>query len=159
MVLNVIEGILDLRYVESIREEEGGTYGVGIMTSLSKWPIEKATMQITFDCDPERAIELKEKVYAELKKLAMEGPSNEDLSKTVENILKDRQENKEHNSYYLSTLYNFYLYGINFDDPANYEEIAKGLNVNDVRKVMQAFYDNPNIVDVVFVPKEEAVAE
>lgn len=159
MVLNVIEGILDLRYVESIREEEGGTYGVGIMTSLSKWPTEKALMQINFDCDPERAVDLKEKVYAELDILATEGPSEEDLSKTVENILKDRQENKEHNSYYLSTLYNYYLYGINFDDPANYEDIVKSLTVKDVKKVMQSFYDEPNIVDVVFVPKEEAAAE
>ncbi|MCK4880068.1 MAG: insulinase family protein, partial [Bacteroidales bacterium] len=159
MVGRVIEGILDLRYVESIREEEGGTYGVRIRASMRKWPVEKATMQINFDCDPARATELKEKVYAELEKLASEGPSEEDLSKIVENILKERQENKEHNAYYLLTLYNYYLFGINFDDPANYEDIVKGLTTDDVKKVMHAFYDNPNIVDVVFVPKEEAAVE
>ncbi|MCD4710343.1 MAG: insulinase family protein, partial [Bacteroidales bacterium] len=159
MVGRVVEGILDLRYVESIREEEGGTYGVGVRTSMSKWPVEKATIRINFDCDPERATELKEKVYAELEKLARKGPSEEDLSKTVKNILKERQESKEHNAYYLSTLYNYYIYGINFNDPANYEDIIKNLTVKDVKKMMQAFYDFPNIVDVVFVPKEEAVSE
>jgi zinc protease len=159
MVMRVIKGILDLRYVESIREEEGGTYGVGLRTSLSKWPVEKASMQITFDCDPERAADLKEKVFAELEKLASEGPSEGDLSKTIENILKGRQESKEHNAYYLSTLFSYYLYGINFDDPANYEDIVKGLTPKDVKNVMQAFYDDPNIVDVVFVPKEAAAAE
>ena len=158
MVMRVIEGILDLRYVESIREEEGGTYGVRIRTSLSKWPLEKAAMQINFDCDPERAADLKQKVYAELENLAAEGPSKEDLSKTTENILKDRQESKEHNSYYLSTLFSYYLYGINFDDPANYEDIVRDLSAKDVQKVMQAFFDDPNIVDVVFVPKEEVAA-
>lgn len=159
MVMRIIEGILDLRYVESIREEEGGTYGVGIRTSLNKWPMEKATMQINFDCDPDRAEDLKEKVFAEMEKLAAEGPTEEDLSKTRENILKDRQENKEHNSYYLSTLYNYYLYGINFDDPANYEDIVEGLTTADVQKVMQAFYKDPNMVDVVFVPEVKAEAE
>jgi len=159
MVMRVIEGILDLRYMESIREEEGGTYGVGIMTSLNKWPLEKATMQINFDCDPERAQDLKEKVFAELEKLATEGPSEEDLSKTTENILKDRQESKEHNSYYLATLYNYYLYGINFDDPANYEDIVNGLTAADVKNVMQAFYTDPNIVDVVFVPEAAEATE
>jgi len=159
MVLRVIEGILDLRYVESIREEEGGTYGVRIRTSLSKWPVEKASMQINFDCDPERAADLKEKVYAELKNLASEGPSEEDLSKTLENIMKDRQESKEHNAYYLSNLYNFYVYGINFDDSSNFENIVKSLTVKDVKKVMKEFYSSPNIVDVVFVPEEEAAAE
>ena len=81
------------------------------------------------------------------------------MLKLTENILKGRQESKEHNAYYLSTLFNYYLYGINFDDPANYEDIVNGLTVKDVKKVMQEFYDDPNIVDVVFVPKEEAAAE
>ena len=36
MVMRVIEGILVLRYMESIREEEGGTYGVGIRNSVRK---------------------------------------------------------------------------------------------------------------------------
>ncbi len=159
MVLRVIEGILDLRYVESIREEEGGTYGVSVRTSLEKWPLEKASMQLRFDCDPARAADLKEKVFAELEKLAREGSTEEDLSKTVENILKSREESKEHNAYYLSNLYSYYLYGINYDDPVNYENILKGLTVKDVKQVMSAFYDNPNIVDVVFVPKEETPAE
>jgi len=159
MVLRIIEGILDLRYVESIREEEGGTYGVRIRTSVSKWPLEKASMQINFDCDPERAADLKEKVYAELRDLATEGPSEEDLSKTTENILKDREESKEHNAYYLSTLLSYYLYGINFDDPANYEDIVNEITVKDVKKVMQSFYADSNIIDVVFVPKEEAAVE
>ncbi len=155
MVMRVIQGVLDLRYTESIREEEGGTYGVGIGTSVSKWPVEKARMQIQFDCDPDRAAELKEKVFAELDNLAGEGPSLEDLSKTIENIMKDRQESKEHNAYYLNMLYSYYLYGINFDDPANYEDIVQNLTAEDVKKVMHAFYDHPNIVDVVFVPEEE----
>jgi zinc protease len=114
-------------------------------------------MQIRFDCAPERYVELKEIVYAELEKLAEDGPTEVDLSKTVENILKDREESKEHNAYFLTNLYNYYVYGINFDDPDNYEEIVNGLSVKDVQKVMKAFYTDPNIVDVVFVPKEETM--
>ncbi|RPI46527.1 MAG: insulinase family protein [Bacteroidetes bacterium] len=158
MVMRVIQGILDLRYLETVREEEGGTYGVGVSTSLSKWPEEEATMRIGFDCDPNRASDLKGIIYEELKKLAGEGPSQEDLSKTVENILKTRQQEKEHNAYYLSTLYDYYVYGINYSDPANFEDILITMNPEDVRKVMKAFYDDPNIVDVVFVP-EEVTAE
>jgi len=156
MVMRVIEGVLDLRYVESIREEEGGTYGVGIRTSLSRWPLEKARLQIRFDCDPERASYLKNRVYDEQVTLAEEGPSEEDLSKTVENLLKTREQNKEHNDYYLNTLFNYYVHGINFDDPSNYEDILKNLTTTDVRKVMEEFYEDPNVVDVVFVPKEAA---
>jgi zinc protease len=155
LALQVIEGVLDLRFVESIREEEGGTYGVGVRTGLQRWVRENASMQINFDCDPERAGELKEKVFQELDLLAKDGPSKEDLSKTVENLMKTREQSKEHNAYYLNTLYSYYVHGINFDDPANYEDILKGLTTKDVKKVMKAFYNNPNIVDVVFIPLEE----
>ncbi len=155
MVMRIIEGILDLRYTESIREEEGGTYGVGIQTSLSRLPVEKASMQIRFDCDPERAVDLKEKVYLELDKLAKEGPSEVDLSKTVENIMKGREQSKEHNAYYLSTIFEYYIHGINYDDPANYEDIVKGLTPKDVKKVMKSFYKSPNVVDVTFIPAEK----
>ena len=99
MVMRVIEGVLILRYDETIREEEGGTYGVGLRASLSRWPVEKASIQIRFDCAPERYVDLKRIVYEELMKLAKDGPSEENLSKTVENLLKDREESKEHNAY------------------------------------------------------------
>ena len=151
-VMSVIEGILDLRFTESIREEEGGTYGVGVRTSLQRLPVGKANMQISFDCDPERAEDLKAKVFLELDKLAKEGPSEEDLSKTVENMLKTREQSKEHNAYYLGAIYGYYVHGINYDDPANYEDILKELSTKDVKKVMKTFYKKPNIVDVVFKP-------
>ncbi|MCP4310978.1 MAG: insulinase family protein [Bacteroidetes bacterium] len=151
-VMNVIEGILELRFTESIREEEGGTYGVRIGTNLQRLPAGKANMKISFDCDPDRADDLKAKVFLELDKLAQEGPSTEDLSKTVGNMLKNREQSKEHNSYYLNTIYGYYIHGINYDDPANYEDILNGLSTKDVKKVMKAFYKKPNIVDVVFKP-------
>ena len=77
----------------------------------------------------------------------------------MENILKDREENKEHNSYYLNTLYDYYLHGINYNDPDNYENIVRYLTPGDVQKVMEEFYSDPNVVDVVFVPKEESTAD
>lgn len=155
LVLKVIEGILDLRYIETIREEEGGTYGVRVGASMSRWPREKGTLQIRFDCDPEKEKDLKDKVYRELDLLAENGPSDVDLSKTVENLLKTREQNKEHNGYYLDAIYNYYVHGINFDDPANYEDILKDLSIENVKKVMRLLYTDSNIVDVVFVPLEE----
>ena len=151
-VMSVIQGILDLRFTESIREEEGGTYGVRVRTSLQRLPVGKANMQISFDCDPERAEDLKAKVFLELDKLVKEGPSEEDLSKTVENMLKTREQSKEHNAYYLGAIYGYYVHGINYDDPANYENILKELSTKDVKKLMKKFYKKPNIVDVVFKP-------
>ncbi len=156
VLMQTVKGILDLRFVESIREEEGGTYGVSANTSLSHFPDEKAQLMIMFDTDPEKAEYLKGLIFEELESLAKEGPAEKDLSKTTENLLKKREENREHNSYWMSTLYNYYRNGINFNDPDNYEGIINGLTEKDVRKFMKKLYKGANVVDLIFSPSETA---
>ncbi|MCA1747488.1 MAG: insulinase family protein, partial [Bacteroidales bacterium] len=144
------------RYIESIREEEGGTYGVGVNTSMSEFPEEKASLFIMFDTDPEKVQYLKGLIYEELEQLAKNGPSQKDLSKTAENMLKEREQNREHNSYWMNALYRYYVHGYNSDDPANYEEIIRSVNEKDVKKFMKKLYKKANIVDLVFYPEEAA---
>jgi zinc protease len=154
VIMRIISGILDLRFVETIREEEGGTYGVMANTSMSRFPVEKATVFIMFDTDPEKVDYLKGLVHKELEQLVKNGPSQKDLSKTVENLLKEREQNREHNSYWMNALYNLYLHGYNPDDPANYEDIVRSVTTKDVKKLMKKFYRKVNMVDLVFNPAE-----
>ncbi len=153
--MRIIKGILDLRYNETIREEEGGTYGVSTNISVSQFPKEKANAAIIFDCEPERSKSLKDIVYREIEKLYTEGPSEVDLGKTVNNLLKTREESKTHNSYWMSTLYSFYFSGIDYNNPANYEDIIKKFTTEDIRKVALAFFKDADIVDLTFEPAEQ----
>lgn len=151
----VINGILDIIYNEKIREEEGGTYGVSSSISLQQFPVQKASSLISFDCDPERASDLKSIVYNEINRLMEEGPSQEHLDKAVNNILKNREESKQHNSYWMSVLYTYYMSGINYNDPANYEDLLKGFTAEDIRKAAVAFFKDADVVDIVFMPEGE----
>ena len=93
--------------------------------SEQKRPTEIGEGMITFDCDPARANELKAIIYQELDNIMKNGPSQENLDKAVSNMLKTREENKMHNAYWSSILSRYYSYGINSNDPANYENILK----------------------------------
>ncbi len=155
VALRMIKGILDLRYVESIREEEGGTYGVMTRTSLNHYPEEKGTLMIMFDTDPEKADHLKSLVYKELEVLASDGPSEEDLNKTKENLLKDREQDRENNSYWLNMIRDYYRHGIDYNDPENYDRVIESLTAGDIRKVMKRLYSDANVVDLEFYPDEQ----
>jgi zinc protease len=150
-----INGILDIIFTEKIREEEGGTYGVSAAISLQQFPVQKANTIISFDCDPERAAELKSIVYHEIQQLIENGPEQEYLDKAVNNILKNREESQQHNSYWMSVLYTYYLSGINYNDPANYEEILKGFTPEDIKEAARAFFKDADVVDIIFKPEEE----
>ncbi|WP_430972243.1 M16 family metallopeptidase [Sunxiuqinia rutila] len=154
LAMKILEGILDLRYTETIREDEGGTYGVGIGSGMSKYPLSKGTMRILFDCDPARADQLKSIVYREIDKVITEGPTDVDFDKTIKNLQKDREQSREHNGFWMSSLYNYYFNGINSADPANYEEILQNMTQKDIQEFAARFFDDADLIDVVFVPSE-----
>jgi zinc protease len=150
--LSVINGILDLVYIEKVREDEGGTYSVSVSLSNTKRPSERGEGNIMFDCDPERAVELRSIIYKELDNIVKKGPDQENLDKAVTNILKNREEDKLHNAYWSSTLSRYYSYGINFDDPANYENILKSFTVKDIKKIAGKMFKKADVVDLIFKP-------
>ena len=150
--LEVIQGILDIVYTEKVREDKGGTYGVSISLSEQKRPTELAEGMITFDCDPSRANELKAIIYNQLDTIMIKGPSQVNLDKAVSNLLKTREENKMHNSYWSSILTRYYSYGINSNDPANYENILKSYKIKDIKKIAGEMFKKADVVDLIFKP-------
>lgn len=150
--LEVIKGILDIVYTEKVREDEGGTYGVGIMLSARKRPSQAGEGIITFDCDPARAEELKTIIYKEIGEMVRNGPSRENLIKAVNNLLKTREESKLHNTYWMNTLTGYYSYGINSNDPDNHENILKSFTIGDIRKISRKMFRKADVVDLVFRP-------
>jgi zinc protease len=150
--LQVIQGILKLIYTEKVREDQGGTYGVQLAIAGVKRPEQKAEGSITFDCNPVRANDLKAIIYRQIDSLVLVGPSKENLDKTVNNLLKNREENKMHNSYWVGILSRYYSYGINSNDPKNYEDILKSFTVSDIKKLSGKMFRKADVVDLIFKP-------
>ncbi|NQU87831.1 MAG: insulinase family protein, partial [Mariniphaga sp.] len=153
--LTILQEILKLRYTEEIREKEGGSYGVSVSGSSSHFPVENKTLKINFDTDPEKASHLKTIVFSEIDKIIENGPTSIDLNKVVENLKKNREQSMQHNSYWMNTIYRYYLHGINSNNPENFDEILDNLTLNDIQNFTGKFINSADIVDVTFVPKED----
>jgi zinc protease len=76
------------------------------------------------------------------------------LDKTVSNILKTREESKMHNAYWNGILSRYYSYGINSNDPANYENILKAFTVNDIKTIANQMFSKADVVDLIFKPSK-----
>lgn len=155
LLFSVFRDILNLRYTEEIREKEGGTYGVRVSTSSSKFPKEEKSLSLTFDTDPEKAQHLKSIVYSEIDKIAANGPTSEDLDKAVKNIQKNREQSKLHNNYWLQALNTFYEYSVNTDAPENFEQILEKMTTNQVQQLVKSFLEKADVVDIIFKPRPE----
>lgn len=154
LMLDVLQGILRLRYTEEIREKEGGTYGVSVNAYSERYPLSQKSVVMNFDTDPEKADHLKSIIYREMEKIAAEGPTLEDFDKVVKNILKDREQAKPNNGYWMGVLINYYQNQYNSDAPENYEGILSAMTTDDIRRFTDDLLKGMDVVDVVFVPKK-----
>ena len=150
---SILQGVLDLRYTENIREKEGGTYGVGVSAGSSRIPYSEYSMTMQFDCDPARAEHLKTLIYAETEKLQKEAPTEEEMNKVISNMEKSREQSKNHNKYWMNAIYSYYVTGINTAAPKNYEDILSKITAKDIQKFAQKLFKGADVIDVIFTPK------
>ncbi|HCY41959.1 MAG TPA: insulinase family protein [Prolixibacteraceae bacterium] len=153
LIMSIFRDILNLRYIEEIREKEGGTYGVSVSASYSKFPEQKKSLVLTFDTDPEKAQYLKSIVFREIDKIAAEGPTAEDLDKAVKSLQKNREQSKLHNNYWMNALNTYYNYSINPAAPENFENILGKMTTAKVQEFVKSFTSKADVVDIIFKPK------
>ena len=71
---SAIRNILNIRYLESIREKEGGSYGVGVGAYAANVPVEEAAVIMQFDTDPEKQERLMGIIHQEIDEIVKNGP-------------------------------------------------------------------------------------
>lgn len=146
---------LSSRYLESIREEKGGTYGVGVRGSISPLLDQQYSLLIQFDTNEEMADELCEIIIEEFEKIAAEGPRDDDFDKTREYMLKEWGNSLEQNGFWMNRIVENTFHGLEMND---YYTSLKGMTKEKVRDLARTILNNKNMVKVVMRP-EAAQAE
>ena len=153
VMLDAASYILDMVYTETLREEEGGTYGASANMSLQRLPEEKALIQVYFNTNPQQSDRLRGLAVEGLTKLAEEGPTDEQVSMAVENFKKKIPESRISNTYWLSNLQNWYNYdGEDFD--ALYEEAVGEISAENIMNVLQSVLEQGNFIEIVMGPQQ-----
>lgn len=150
--LDAANFILDMIYVETLRESEGGTYGASSAMSLSYYPVPEAMIQTQFDTNVAQQQRLRELAVEGLTKLAAEGPTEEQLTRAIENAKKNLPEKRINNSYWLNNLKFNELTGIEFD--AAYEAAVNGISAEGIKAVLSEILAAGNFTEVVMTPAE-----
>ena len=156
--LTAAEYILDMIFTETLREEEGGTYGAQTMTSSNKYPVDRAVIQVYFDTNPSSADKLRELATAGLNKLATEGPTAEQMTRVKENFKKNVPEKRIQNNYWMDVINHWYRFG-NTDYDAEYESAVNALSAEGIRDAVAKILKSGNFGEVVMSPDKAAERE
>ena len=157
VALEAISYIMDMRYTESLREEEGGTYGASTAGQISYRPKERALFQVYFDCKPALCDKLRELAVKGLKDMAENGPTDEEVNMAKLNLQKNIPESRQRNNWWKNGIEIYLLRGEDRD--ALYESAVNNLSKELIQSTLQELLAQNNFTELVMRPAATAEAE
>ena len=154
VALGFLSEALNSRYLVSIREEKGGTYGVQVGQQTQRIPSERYLLHILFDTNEELADELCEIVIKEIEQIAAEGPRSEDIEKHREYLLKSWKNNLEQNGGWMNIIGLKHDAGLDY--LADYEQAVRTLTDADVQAMARKVLADGNRVRIMMRPEAQA---
>lgn len=129
--MTILSEVLDQQFFKSIREEEGGTYGVSTQGHVSAQPEGERALMVFFQTDPESTEKLNTKIKSELEKIAKgEIDITEYFNKTILNKEKQHAQNLEENGYWMDVMINKYYH--DRDHHTTYLDTLKSITIEEV---------------------------
>lgn len=153
LIIDLLSRALDSRYMISIREEKGGTYGVSVQGMIDEYPVENYFVGIVFDTNDQLADELVEICDKEIRKIAEEGPLADDVAKSKEFLQKNYANVLENNGGWMSAITRWYEEGYNYKE--EYLDILNSITLDDIKAMAQKMLDDGNRTLVMMRPEVE----
>ena len=152
VAISALEYILGMVYTETLREEEGGTYGAQAVSLVQGEPDPIQGMQVVFQTNEESADKLRQLAIDGLKSVAENGPSADFFDKTVKNLEKNIPESKLRNSYWSSAIRQYDMEG--YDYVAEYEAAVKALTPEKVKAAAAKLVASGNFIELIQRPQK-----
>jgi len=154
--LTQLNGVINNRITDTIREKMSAIYGGGFRGSISKFPKEEMLVQSYFPCSPQNI----EKVDEAFMKLVEETkiPGNitdKDWERVRIPAIETYRVNVKKNNYWLNILQSAYLYNT---DPERILTVEKRLNditPAQLVEIAQKYYTKPNIFKGFWLPESK----
>ncbi len=155
LALNMLKEILSIKLIEVIREKLSGVYSPQVMLSPDHYPQSTYQLVVMFGCSPQTADKLTKAVFQEIKKIRKKGPTEVDLNKAKEALIRARETDFEKNEFWLGKIESIYY---DKTDPAlilNLKERVNRVTVTDLKKTAGELINPEHYVRVVLMPEKK----
>lgn len=153
MYIDALAYFLDLRLMEVIREQLGGTYTISAYPSTTSMPVPQYMINIIYGCSPLRTEELMNTVTDEINRLKEDIPQ-EYLDKYKATRLTEYNKGIKENSWYLSQLTDCAYYRQRFSTKPVFPKMLEKLNLKTLKKKAAKYFDTDNTINVVLYPEQ-----
>lgn len=153
LILDFLTRVLKIAYTDSIREEKGGTYGVGVSFYFESDDKPTATLRIAYNADPKRYEELNPLVYQQLNNIAEKGPSESSMQKIRTFLAKQYDQVAITNDYWSYVIWHELEDNADFDK--DYKTLVKQVTPQEVKEMASKFLQSGYRVEVTMLSEEQ----
>ena len=150
VLLDAAVGYLEMVFTETLRESEGGTYGAGVASMLTREPKPKAMLQVVFETNPESAEKLSQLAVDGVNKAIAEGVPAEKVEMIVSNLKKNIPQERISNSYWMECLSDYNDYNENYDQ--EYEEAVNNITSDAIVNTLKKLVEQENFIQIIMSP-------
>jgi len=146
--------IMNLKIIETLREDLSGIYGGGMYGTINKYPYGHYSFGVSIPCGPENVDKLIAATLAEIEKVKANGPTETDLNKVKETWKQQYQVDVKDNNFWARHLIQSIEIGV---DPArilDYVRRVDALKPADIQAAAKRYLDK-NYVQFVLNPEKE----
>lgn len=147
--------VLRIKLRETMREDMGGVYGVRVGGGGYNEPKEKYSLNISFNCDPQRAEDLIKAANTVITKLKNEGPDSDVLLKIKESQKQERVKALQENDYWLDMIESIIQDKLDFSE-LTIESLGNKINKlsgDDIKNAAKKYFNESEKIQVVMYPE------
>ncbi len=152
--LDALTEVLNIKIIETLREQMSGIYGGGMRGSLINRPYNNYNITIGFPCGPENVDKLTTALFKILNDAIEKGIEQKDLDKVKETLKKQNQDRLTRNEFWLDALSKAF---IEKDDPTwhlEYTQKVDALTTNELQQLAKKYFDMKNYIKAVLNPEK-----
>ena len=162
MIASQLGDAMEITALEVIREKMGGTYSPSVSVSYELLPTKNLSWTFYISCDPDKAAEVEKAALDIVKSYQDNGPDATTLNKVQEQMIINRENAMQNNSYWMGQIMGSYRYNENRDGNASlddYSKRVKAVTAKQVQGLAKKYLKLDNYVVTVLKPEAAKTAE
>lgn len=149
-----VERALEIRMQEVIREDESGTYGVGVQARFSRVPRERYSIVITFRADPNRVDDLTQSLFAVVDELRSEALDQSHVQRVRETLKSGFEEGLTSNQFWLGQIEYALKHGRPVSAIRRYLDLVDALDAESILQSARQYLPEDRYVQVTLYPEQ-----
>lgn len=146
ILVDALGQALDMLFLQTVREDEGGAYSVSVGGDLRDYPEKIAFVQIILPTAPEKREKMTEIILKGIEDIVNNGPKEEYVQKIREYLLRSFDEEIKTNDFWMSNIIS--KVRENYDFVTNYQKIVNSISSKDIQGVAKKIFNSGNKIHV-----------